>query len=215
LFVCLFVCFFIAEADGRKCHYPSWFLAHNRWQTLDGRWTYALHKNSTMRIINNTTSGHATLSSAAIIGGGGLSFGSAAGSASVDSRMEQKAACQSVLDLGDGAARVVAHLSQGWCVCHVFLFHPLPSLLSPSILKPPSGLALCIEVKDRKTVGSSSLSSLPTEVGGGRIFFFFCRNGSKNREPSAFIASRSHADERSNKGFFFYYYFFRVPESLS
>jgi hypothetical protein len=131
LFVCLFVCFFIAEADGRKCHYPSWFLAHNRWQTLDGRWTYALHKNSTMRIINNTTSGHATLSSAAVIGGGGLSFGSAAGSASVDSRMEQKAACQSVLDLGDGAARVVAHLSQGWCVCHVFLFHPLPSLLSP------------------------------------------------------------------------------------
>ncbi|XP_046631186.1 uncharacterized protein LOC124311002 [Daphnia pulicaria] len=112
-----------AEADGRKCHYPSWFLAHNRWQTLDGRWTYALHKNSTMRIINNTTSGHATLSSAAVIGGGGLSFGSAAGSASVDSRMEQKAACQSVLDLGDGAARVVAHLSQG-CqsgyVCMVF-----------------------------------------------------------------------------------------------
>jgi hypothetical protein len=46
-------------------------------------------------------------------------------------------------------------------------------------------LALCIEVKDRKTVGSSSLSSLPTEVGGGRIFFF-CRNRSKNCEPSAF-----------------------------
>ncbi|KAI9551902.1 hypothetical protein GHT06_022237 [Daphnia sinensis] len=105
-----------AEADGRKCHYPSWFLAHNRWQTLDGRWAYTLHKNSTMRIINNTTTAHVT---ATIIGG--PSFGAA--SASVDSRMEQKAVCQSVLELNDGAVRVVAHLSQG-CqsgyVCMVF-----------------------------------------------------------------------------------------------
>lgn len=125
-FCCVFCFIFLAEADGRKCHYPGWFLAHNRWQTLDGRWTYALHKNSTMRIINNTTSGHGTVTSAIV---GGPSFG--AGSASVDSRMEQKAACQSVLELGDGAARVVAHLSQGWCVSLVtFSFHPLPSLLS-------------------------------------------------------------------------------------
>jgi hypothetical protein len=102
----------------------------------------------------------------------------------------------------------------GACVTYFYsiLFH---HYYPHRYLNPPSGLALCIEVKDRKTVGSASLSSLPTEVGGGRIFFFFCRNGSKNREPSAFIASRSHADERSNKGFFFYYYFFRVPESLS
>ena len=114
----VFVYLFTAEADGRKCHYPGWFLAHNRWQTLDGRWTYNLHKNSTMRIINNTTTGHVTLTSGNIVGG--PSFG--AGSASVDSRMEQKAVCQSVLDLGDGAARVVAHLSQGWCVLVTFFF---------------------------------------------------------------------------------------------
>ena len=144
-----FLLLFIAEADGRKCHYPGWFLAHNRWQTLDGRWTYTLHKNSTMRIINNTTSGHGTLTSAVVLGG--PSFG-AAGSASVDSRMEQKAACQSVLDLGDGAARVVAHLSQGWCVsCHVssVLFHHY----YPPSINPLHPLRLCCALYRGRRIG--------------------------------------------------------------
>lgn len=98
-----------AEAEGKRCHYPSWFLAHNRWQTLDGRWTYNLHKNSTLRITNVTTHGTLGVSTGPVFS----SSGSASG---VDSRQEQKALCQSVLDLPDNAARVVAHLSQGWYV---------------------------------------------------------------------------------------------------
>ena len=102
------------ESDSRKCHYPSWFLAHNRWQTLDGRWSYNPHKNTTLRITN--IAAHGTVSSSA-----GPSFSSGGSSSSgVDSRQEQKAVCQSVLDLGDGTARVVAHLSQGWCVSVTF-----------------------------------------------------------------------------------------------
>jgi hypothetical protein len=49
-------------------------------------------------------------------------------------------------------------------------------------------------------------------VGGG--FFFFAGTEAKIANLLPSIASRSHADERSNKGLFFYY-FFRVPESLS
>lgn len=106
---------FLAEAEGRRCHYPSWFLAHNRWQTLDGRWIYNLHKNSTLRITNITTHGSLVSAGAAFVSSGGSANGGG-----VDSRQEQKAVCQSVLDLPDNAARVVVHLSQGWCVsCHV------------------------------------------------------------------------------------------------
>ena len=54
------MCFFwmiSGESDSRKCHYPSWFLAHNRWQTLDGRWSCNPHKNTTLRIINIAANG--------------------------------------------------------------------------------------------------------------------------------------------------------------
>jgi hypothetical protein len=80
-------------------------LAHNHWQTLDGRWTYNLHKNQTLRIVNVSSNP----------------------GSSADPRHEQKAVCHSVIDMAESnAARVVAHVSHGWCVL-LFRF-PIDSL---------------------------------------------------------------------------------------
>ena len=108
-FYFVFVIAVEADGRGRNCRYPSWFLAHTHWQTLDGRWTYNLHKNSTLRI-TNITQQHG--SGSALPSNPPHSFSPSG----VDSRQEQKAVCNSVVDLGDNVARVVAHLSQGWYV---------------------------------------------------------------------------------------------------
>lgn len=121
LFV-LFYCNLAVESENRRnCRYPAWFLAHSHWQTLDGRWTYSLHKNSTLRIVNVTAHHGATPAPTA--------SPSLVPTIGVDSRQEQKAVCHSSLDLTDGEVRIVTHLSQGWCVPYTII----PSSLSPSL----------------------------------------------------------------------------------
>jgi len=116
----------LSKGEGRRCRYPSWLLQHNHWQTLDGRWTYSLHKNSTLRIIDVSGVGPSASHAASLSSGGGGGGGGVAGVsvlAGIDSRQEQKAVCHSIIDLAENATRVVAHLSQG-CqtgyVCMVF-----------------------------------------------------------------------------------------------
>ena len=99
--------------DGRRCRYPWWLLLHNHWQTLDLRWSYSLHKNSTLRITD--VGGPSPVSHAASLSrGGGNAGGSVSVLSGVDSRQEQKAICHSLVDLHENATRVVVHLSQGW-----------------------------------------------------------------------------------------------------
>lgn len=116
------------EAEGRRYRYPSWFVAHSHWHTLDGRWSYSLHKNVTLRIAN--VSAHAAHKEAPPAAS---SASSAPPPSLPDSRHEQKATCHSVLELGESAARVVAHLSQGWCVT-------LPPLVSSRARDAPFSL---------------------------------------------------------------------------
>lgn len=104
-------------------------MAHTHWQTLDGRWTYTLHKNSTLRIVNITHNP----SSSSSTGSGSTSSPLSGLSGGMDSRQEQKAVCHSVLDhLGSNnrTYRVVAHLSQGWYVVRLLLMHTELALAS-------------------------------------------------------------------------------------
>lgn len=138
------VIYYLGESDSRRCHYPSWFLAHNRWQTLDGRWSYNPHKNTTLRITNITAHGTSSSTGPAFSSGGSTN----GGNIGVDSRQEQKAVCQSVLDLGDGAARVVAHLSQGWCVSVTFVMLHHHYLFVKNPLAAPRVISMGIEPGD-------------------------------------------------------------------
>ena len=189
------MCFFSmisGESDSRKCHYPSWFLAHNRWQTLDGRWSYNPHKNTTLRITN--IAAHGTVSSSA-----GPSFSSGGSSSSgVDSRQEQKAVCQSVLDLGDGTARVVAHLSQGWCVSVTFRdTRSSLSLFSLFWRKPPPSCIDGIEPEKRSgrclSAGKTQTDSLYTNKKTAAEWITFCTADEKQRgiapNPSSSVSS--------------------------
>ena len=180
------------ESDSRKCHYPSWFLAHNRWQTLDGRWSYNPHKNTTLRITN--IAAHGTVSSSA-----GPSFSSGGSSSSgVDSRQEQKAVCQSVLDLGDGTARVVAHLSQGWCVS--VTFRDTRSSLSLSSLSSGESLRRAVSMGSNPKSGAGGVSlpgkhkqTLYTNKKTAAEWITFCTADEKQRgiapNPSSSVSS--------------------------
>lgn len=160
-----------ADVRGRNCRYPAWFLTHTHWQTLDGRWTYNLHKNSTLRITNITQQQPQPHGNA---GSTPSSNPHPFSSSGMDSRQEQKAVCHSVLDLADQTARVVVHISQGWYVGCGGVFD-VPSSLSPWNKRDKTQKRIGKEIKIRGSFSyypslSDYNSTTGKRVRGGMLF---------------------------------------------